>query len=114
MTLGFRRRLVAAQTGGGECQQGSQTLAASRDKMGAKLRNERDRALHPRDDGTVAGLHVLFQVGGQSGKGALAPCIPDHSFLNGRRNVRCGRIQGSLLQFPQRTRRLAQDRTGTI
>ena len=50
--------LVAAHAGRRQRQQRPQPLAAGGDDVRRELRDQGDRAVHPRDDGAVAGLQV--------------------------------------------------------
>ena len=52
---------IATQPGGSQREQGTDTLTASGDQMRCKLRDQRYRALHPRQNGTIAPGHVVAQ-----------------------------------------------------
>jgi hypothetical protein len=49
---------IAAKPRGGEGKQRAQALAARGDEMRGQLRDQRHRALHPRHNCLVGGLHI--------------------------------------------------------
>ncbi|GBQ80917.1 hypothetical protein AA15237_3104 [Komagataeibacter xylinus NBRC 15237] len=61
--------LVAAQPGGGQCQQRAQPLATGGHKVGCKLGNKGDRAVHPLDNGAIARRHVIRKIFRQIAQG---------------------------------------------
>ena len=63
---------VAAQPGRGQGQQRPQPLAAGRHDMRGELRDQRDRAVHPRDDGSIAGLEIVADQIDQRGERVFA------------------------------------------
>ena len=65
-------RLVAAQAGAGECQDGAQALAAGGDQVSGELRDERHLALHVGDDDAVAGGEVVGHELGERRQRILA------------------------------------------
>jgi len=67
-----RRSRIAAQPRRRQGQQGPQPLAAGRHDMRRELRDQGNRAVHPRDDGPVAGLKIVADQLHQSGKRVFA------------------------------------------
>ena len=64
---------VATQPCGSERQQGPESLAASSNQMRRQLRDQGDRALHPRHNQAVASFQIILDKRRQRGQGIFPP-----------------------------------------
>ena len=70
------RARVAAKPRGSQGQQRPQPLAAGCDEMRGKLRDQRDRTIHPCDDHPIARFQIVTNHVDQGGQRVLAVVPP--------------------------------------